>query len=165
MAIRRYTGFDGNATGALAGTKKFVARLHKLTGGALWNVGIFAIRAKRSKKRPSLHGTGRAGDISWRNMGPKGNGYGVPGGRKIAVRWMNILVANADLFGIELLIDYGHKPFGRSWRCDVGEWRNYTKPTVEMGGIGDWFHVELSPVAARKPALINKVFDTLGKAA
>jgi len=99
----------------------------------------------RGKKSASIHGTGRAIDISWRHMG---DGRGIPNGRPLAVKWMNDLANHATLLGIELIIDYGggiRQPFGRAWRCDRMKWRRYWKPTVKGGGRGDWMHIELSP--------------------
>lgn len=148
---RVYTGFDGNVNGKLPGTEKFVDEIEARTHNALWNNGTWGVRPMRSKSSPSVHGTGCAMDISYRHMG---NGKGIVNGRKLAVQWMNKLADNATLLGIELIIDYGAKPFGRSWRCDRMKWRRYLKPTVHQGGTGDWFHLELNRTISRMPARV-----------
>lgn len=154
--IRRvYTGFNGNATTKLAGTERFVAQIESRTKKTLWNNGTWGVRLMRGKANPSVHGTGRAIDISWRHMG---DGRGLPYGRTLAVKWMNDLAANATALGIELIIDYGAKPFGRAWRCDRVKWRRYWKPTVKHGGTGDWFHIELNPHMATSDEDVQVAF-------
>ena len=153
---RVYTGFNGNVAGKLAGTEKFVDELEARTHGALWNQGTWGVRPMRGKTDPSVHGTGRAMDISWRHMG---DGRGIIHGRKRAKRWMNMLTENATLLGIEMIIDYDAKPFGRAWRCDRMKWRRYKIPTVTSGGHGDWLHLELNGFISRRPAEVTARFN------
>ena len=152
---RAYTGFDGNVGGKLAGTEQFVDEIEVRTHYALHNNGTWGVRPMRSKKSPSVHGTGRAMDISWRHMG---NGKGRVNGRKFALKWMNDLADHATPLGIEMIIDYGAKPFGRAYRCDRMKWRRYWKPTVHQGGTGDWFHLELSPYMSKRPNVVVAAF-------
>lgn len=152
---RVYTGFNGNSDGNLAGTERFVVQLVSRTHRALWSNGTWGIRLMRSKKSPSVHGTGRAMDISYRHMG---DGRGVANGRPLAVKWMNDLADCATMFGIEMIIDYGAKPFGRAWRCDRMKWRRYLVPTVQHGGTGDWFHIELNPSMAHSDEEVQVAF-------
>lgn len=154
--IRRvYSGFTGNVVGNLPGTERFVTQLVSRTHRALWNNGTWGVRLMRSKKSESVHGTGRAMDISWRHMG---DGRGIPNGRPQAVKWMNDLANQATLLGIELIIDYGAKPFGRAWRCDRMKWVRYLKPTVQHGGTGDWIHIELNPFMATHDEQVQVAF-------
>lgn len=155
---RKYTGWDKNADGKRWGTERFVKQLEIRTSKALWSNGTWGVRPMRGKTSPSVHGTGRAIDVSWRNMK---NGKGKPRGRKVAMEWMKKLSANAEALGIEMIIDYGRKPFGRAWRCDRNMWKVYRKPTVQHGGRGDWFHVELTNEMADSAQFVNKVWDIL----
>lgn len=120
---------------------------------ALWDNGTWGIRNKRGKKETSVHAKGTAADLSYRFMKTKGVRFG---GRRQAVRAMDFLVANADDLGLEMIIDYGYKPYGRGWRCDRNSWVVYDKPTVDMGGVGDWIHVEVD--GKKKPLQVNLVF-------
>ncbi len=74
----------------------------------------------------------------------------------MAMEAMDFLVANADALGIEMIIDYFPKPFGRAYRCDRDAWMRYMKPTVKGAPNGDWFHVEVD--GKKTAAQINKVF-------
>ncbi len=94
-------------------------------------------------------------DISWRQMP---NGDGIIGGRKFALKWMNDLAECATMLGIELIIDYGAKPFGRAWRCDRMKWKRYLKPTVAHGGTGDWMHIDLNPRMAASDEEVQVAF-------
>jgi len=153
---RPYTGNkDGVANGPNKQTVALVNQLERYFP-ALWNNGIWAVRDMRSKKQLSVHATGRAADVSYRYMKTKG----VPrGGRRQAVKAMNFIVQNADELGLEMCIDYQYGEHGRTWRCDRGVWLVYQKPTVQFGGTGDWFHIEVD--GKRSPAEIRKVFQKL----
>ena len=154
--IRRvYTGFNGNVNENLPGTERFMTQLVSRTFRGLWSNGTWGVRLMRSKRFPSVHGTGRAMDVSYRHMG---DGRGIVKGRQLALKWMNDLAANATTLGIELIIDYGAKPFGRAYRCDRMKWRRYWKPTVKQGGSGDWFHLELNPRMAASDEEVQVAF-------
>ena len=153
---RPYTGNkDGVAKGATAGLLALVDEISKNSNGALWNNGTFVNRTMRGKVSLSVHATGRATDISWRKMSAD---KGKKNGRKHAERMMNFLVQHNDALGLEILIDYFPKPYGRAWRCDRNRWRVYESETVAGAPNGDWFHAEVSPEMSKKPEQIREVF-------
>jgi hypothetical protein len=119
---RRYTGWDKDSPGKRAGLEKLVDLLEEHFG--LWNNGSWGPRRKRGKSSPSVHGTGRAADLSWRGAPYKG-----PGNYEAAVRMMDFLTRPdvAEAFKIEAVFDYYPGPHGRGWKCDRGRWQNYTK--------------------------------------
>ena len=154
-AKRTYTGTkDGAGTRTRAGLKAFIDRVILLSDHALWDNGSFGIRNMKGKESLSVHATGRAVDLSYRKLGSKGKEQG----RKHAMQWCKILTDNADLLGIEMIIDYFPAPHGRAWRCDRADWQKYDKPTVSGAPNGDWLHVELSPHMADNPAAVEAAF-------
>jgi hypothetical protein len=157
---RKYTGWDANATGKRAGLEKFVELTVKHFNGGVWNNGTWSVRNMNTPgaPKPSVHGTGRAADLSWRAN--KGRGFG---NYQTACQVVDFWVANAELFLIEEIHDYHLAPFGRGWRCDRSEWRVYTKNTIGSPG-GDWFHVEIAPTHADNPAYYEQAFASLGGA-
>lgn len=153
---RKYTGWDGDAPGRRAGTEKLIQLISQHTGRALWNNGSWGVRKKRGKSSKSVHGTGRAFDMSWRNMGDsKGSGR-----YEDAVRVMEFLTRKdvADALGVEAVFDYFPGPHGRGWKCDREAWQDYTKPAFSGAPGGDWIHVELSPDHCDDPGYINHWF-------
>ena len=58
---------------------------------------------------------------------------------------MQTLIDNDDLLGVELILDYCSKPFGRGWKSERGTWQNYDKPTIAGAPTGRWIHVEINP--------------------
>lgn len=153
---RPYTGNkDGLAKGAAAGLLALVEEISKATGNALWNNGTFVNRPMRGKTSLSVHATGRAADVSWRKMTPS---KGKNNGREYAEKMMNFLVQHANALGLEMIIDYFPKPYGRAWRCDRNAWQVYESEVVHGAPNGDWFHVEVSPEMAKKPEEIRAVF-------
>jgi hypothetical protein len=157
---RKYTGWDANATGKRAGLEKFVELTVKHFNGGVWNNGTWKVRNMNTPgaPKPSVHGTGRAADLSWRAN--KGRGFG---NYQTACQVVDFWVANAELFLIEEIHDYHLAPFGRGWRCDRSAWRVYTKNTIGSPG-GDWFHVEIAPTHADNPAYYEQAFASLGGA-
>jgi hypothetical protein len=157
---RKYTGWDANATGKRAGLEKFVELTIKHFNNGVWNVGTWSVRNMKNDgpPRPSVHGTGRAADLSWRAN--KGKGFG---NYQTACQVVDFWVANAELFLIEEIHDYHLAPFGRGWRCDRSAWKVYTKNTIGSPG-GDWFHVEIAPQHADNPAYYEQAFASLGGA-
>lgn len=137
----------------------------ELGGGALWNNGDFVVRNQRGKDALSVHATGRAVDISYRFMRSIGKGstsHGIEeGGRQVAIDVMRRLIANADLIGLELILDYFPQPHGRGWRCDRRAWIKYDVHTIAGAPNGDWFHCEVMPMFADDPELVNAAFATL----
>lgn len=159
---RKYTGYDGDATGKLAGTEEFMRLLIKWAEGALWNNGTFGLRNMRGKEDPSVHCTARAGDPSYKYV-KKGKGVkkdkGIPFGRPAALKVINKVVNNAAKFGLEMMIDYEFGEFGRAYRCDRDAWKIYTKMIEYGGGTGQWFHFELSPEFACSKAKVKAAFE------
>jgi hypothetical protein len=144
-----YTGFDGVAGGTTAGLTVLIRTLERVTSQGLWNNGAWGVRDMKGKPgNPSVHSTGRAVDMSWRNM-PDARGHA--NWYQPACKVIDALVANSTALGLELLIDYFPHPWGRAWRCDRGRWRKYDNRTVSGAPGGDWFHIEISPAMARNP--------------
>ena len=159
--VRPYTGTaDGVASGARAGMNEFIKQVERVTDKAVWNNGSFGVRNMRGKTALSVHSTGRACDLSYRNMP---DDRGKPNGRKYSMKLMKFLIDNADELGLEMIIDYRFPPLGRAWRCDRWAWKKYEKKTVQGGGSpsSDWIHVELSPKTADNAELIKAVFEGL----
>jgi hypothetical protein len=159
---RRYSGYNGDNGRATPGLLRLVDYCTFLTGNGLWNNGTYAPRPMRGKKTPSVHGTGRAVDLSWRAMKPTktrpGRGFG---NYPEAVDFVEFLIHHAADLLLELVIDYHPKPHGRGWRCDRGVWQAYTSPTVAGAPGGDWFHLEISPRQANNPAFYDQAFATI----
>ncbi len=141
---RPYTGNkDGAATGEHPQLTALMKELFKAYPKALWNNGSWGVRNMRGKEALSVHATGRACDISWRNMGDGKRGV-AKGGRKYATEAMDYLVKHADALGVEMIIDYFPAPHGRASKCDRNmAWQKYDKETVHGAPNGDWFHVEV----------------------
>ena len=149
---RTYTGWDKNTKGKRAGTEKLVQLLCAHFNGAIWNNGTWGVRPMKGSGNPSVHGTGRAMDLSWRRMA-SGKGYG---NYKAALEVLDFLIAHADVLGIEAVHDYYLKPYGRGWRCNRAAWQVYDKQTI--GTPGDWFHIEISNEHADDPRYYEGVF-------
>jgi hypothetical protein len=154
---RPYTGFDGVATGITPGLDMLIRRLEKETGRGLWNNGAYGVRDMKGKPgNPSVHATGRAVDMSWRDMPDQ---RGKPNYRPQAQKVIDTLVVNADALGLEMIIDYFPHPWGRAWRCDRGRWRKYDNRTVSGAPGGDWYHIEISPALASNPQAMKAALD------
>jgi hypothetical protein len=159
MSKRPYTGNrDGAAKGLRPGMKVFIEEVIKLSNGALWNNGDFGVRSMRGKEDLSVHSTGRAVDLSYRHMPPH---KGKKNGRLDALRVMKILVANADLLGLEAILDYYPKPWGRAWMCSRDAWSKYRSETIHGAPSGDWIHLEVSPEMADDPKKMREAFRKL----
>ena len=159
MSIRPYTGNkDGVAKAKRAGLEHLVACIEYLSAGKLWNNGTLVVRPMRGKTSLSVHATGRAADISYRKM-PNGKGSS----RTYSLEWIDLLVANADLIGLELITDYSYTKGlggGRTWKCDRDAWLDNKRGVIHGGGdpSSDWFHLELAPhFADNVPAIQNAV--------
>ena len=146
---RPYTGYNGTAGGTTAGLNVLIRTLERETRRGLWNNGAWGVRDMKGKPgQPSVHATGRAVDMSWRNM-PDDRGRA--DWYQPACQIINRLVANADAIGLEMIIDYFPHPWGKAWRCDRGRWRKYDSRTVSGAPSGDWFHIEISPAMGANP--------------
>ena len=150
---RKYTGWDKDATGKRMGTEKLVQLLCAHFNGAVSNNGTWNVRPSRGSGRPSVHGTGRAADVSWRRLN-SGKGYG---NYKAALEVLDFLVAYSEVLFIEELHDYFLAPHGRGWKCDRMAWKVYDKPTIGTPG-GDWWHLEIANDHADDPAYYEQVF-------
>jgi peptidoglycan hydrolase-like protein with peptidoglycan-binding domain len=155
---RPYTGYDKTADGKRDGFETLVDLLEAHFG--LWNNGTFGVRNMRGKSKPSVHSTGRAGDLSWRGAPHRGTGN-----YDDAVRMMDFLVEHADALGVEAVFDYYPAPWGRGWKCDRDAWQVYDKKAFSGAPGGDWVHVEISNQYADDPQYYIDFFEkTLGKA-
>jgi hypothetical protein len=153
---RPYTGnSDGAAAGPIPGMDEWIRQAIKYSNGAIWNNGSWGVRDMKGKPGSlSVHSCGRAVDLSYR----KSEKYPLAN-RKGAVAFLNTVLAHANELGIEQVLDYFPKPFGRGWRCDRQRWSAYTKPTIGSAPNGDWLHFEVSPMFVKQPAnLIQQAF-------
>lgn len=124
------------------------------SNGALWNNGSWGVRDMRGKPGSmSVHATGRAVDLSYRKSEkyPKAN-------RKDALIFIDKIVANANDMGLQCVLDYMPKEYGRAWRCDRQAWLKYQKPTIHGAPGGDWFHIEITPQAADSVIWVKAAF-------
>ncbi len=152
---RDYIGnADGPARAPRAGMDEWIRQAIAASNGALWNNGSWGQRDVKGKPGTmSVHATGRAVDLSYRKTekNPKAN-------RKDALAFIDKVVSNANDLGIQMIIDYFPKDFGRAWRCDRQAWLKYSKPTVSGAPGGDWFHIEISPQAADSVIWVKAAF-------
>lgn len=160
-------------TGPLAGTEEWARQAAMTSGGALWNNGTFVFRNVRGTGENGTRGTisnharGVAMDLSWRRIEPRR--LGVSNGRIKALTWLNTVLDNWELFGVQLVLDY-FPEHGRGWRCDrVGTsipkahaseaWLRYTRPTIHGTPGGDWFHIEITLGMANHPERVKEAFN------
>ena len=149
----KYTGWDGNATGKLVGTEKLVELLCKTYG--FTNLGTWGIRTMRGSDRPSVHGTGRAADLGWKNP---------VNAAKVALWCID------NLPGLEEWHDYagttkkGCETWGRGWRIGRG-WKDYTATdnAGTPGASSRWYHWEIAPAIALDDRAIVKHWKSLTK--
>lgn len=146
----KYTGFDGNATGPRPTMDIWVRNAIEVSG--LKNLGTWVVREMRGKSSPSVHGTGRAVDLGY---------TGVKEGRKKCLELIDLLIANADELGVELILDYLPKPYGRGWKADRGTWQAYDKPSISGAPGGRWIHVEISPTLLGNMRNVNLGWNDL----
>lgn len=131
--VRPYTGFNGNARATTPGMEALRDIILFLNPGKFQNLGTYTKRDARGKPGiPSVHQTGRALDL----------GYNTRTDVEPLLKW---LVEHADTLGIEMIVDYWIKPWGRAWRCDRNRWKVYDKRTVAGAPGGRWIHIEISP--------------------
>lgn len=146
----KYTGFDGNVAGPRPTMDIWIRNAIEVSG--LKNLGSWVVRDVRGKSSPSVHGTGRAVDLGY---------TGVKEGRKKALELIDLLIANADALGVELILDYLPKPHGRGWKAERGEWQTYEKPTISGAPGGRWIHVEVSPTLLGNMRNVNQRWNDL----
>jgi hypothetical protein len=159
---RKYTGYDGDATGKQAGLEELVRQL--CSKFPLFNNGTWVVRMMKNDSlktpKPSVHSTGRAADLSWRKSGKKGSGNYAD-----AVALLDFLVLHAEALQIEELHDYFPEPFGRGWNCAREVWKVYDKATIGQAPGGDWIHLEISPLYAQNALYYKEFFANLATAA
>jgi hypothetical protein len=152
---RDYIGnADGASPGPRAGMNEFIKQVIHHSDGAFVNLGSWGQRDVKGKPGTmSVHATGRAWDAGFTTSekNPKAN-------RKDALAFIDKVVANANDLGIQMIIDYFPKDFGRAWRCDRQAWLKYSKPTVSGAPGGRWFHIEISPQAADSVIWVKAAF-------
>lgn len=157
--MRPYTGYDRTATAITPGLQRLTDYCTFLTNGGLWNNGAWGVRDMRGKPgKPSVHATGRAIDLSWRQLKSRPAAFGA---YQPAADFIQFLVDHADQLMLEMVIDYHPKPHGRGWRCDRGAWQTYTSKTVAGAPGGDWFHLEISPRIAQNPTFYDEAFTKI----
>lgn len=151
MTSRPYTGnTDGNHPTERPGTKRFVEFCEYLFG--VKNIGIYANRPMRSGPQLSVHATWRAVDLK-----------GTKPQRKALVEF---LYEHRDDLNIEEIHAYDGTgcpltsltKWGAGYRCDRDAWKAWT--STRNGGTpgADWTHVEISPLMADSPTLVEKAF-------
>ena len=155
---RPYTGLtEGYGKGRRQGTEILAGSIQWLHGGKLWNNGTYGIRPVRGGTTPSVHGTGRALDISRRRMDDNR-----PGSSKTyALTFIRDLIEleKGDDGILEMVIDYDFEGTARIWRCDRGTWVKQIPGRISGSPGGDWYHLEITPAAADNPALIQRFWD------
>jgi hypothetical protein len=152
---RPYTGnSDGASPAPRQGMDEWIRQAVKYGDGAFYNFGSWGIRNMRGSSNLSVHACGRAVDLSYSKSEkhPTAN-------RKGTMAFIRIVTANANALGLECILDYLLKPYGRGWRCDRQRWRKYSKPTIHGAPGGRWLHVEISPAMADSPALVRQAFQ------
>ena len=152
---RPYTGnSDGASAGPQRGMDEWIRQAIKYGGGAFWNNGSWGIRNMRGSSNLSVHACGRAVDLSYRmsEKHPTAN-------RKGSMAFLRIVIANANELGVEQVLDYFPKSFGKGWRCDRQRWKSYSKPEIHGAPGGDWLHIEISPQMADAPNQVKQAFE------
>ena len=150
-----YTGnSDGVADGPRQGMDEWIRQAIKYGAGAFWNNGSYGIRNMRSSNNLSVHACGRAVDFSYRPSEQH-----LDANRKATIAFINIVLANANALGVECVLDYFPKAFGRGWRCDRQRWSAYSKPTLAGSPGGDWLHIEINPQMADAPNQVKQAFE------
>ncbi len=155
-------------TNKLPGTERWVELANKYSGGALWNNGTFVFRDIRGKPgKISNHARGVAMDLSYRFIEPRK--LGVSDGRAKAITFLQTVLDNWELLGVQLVIDYWPEPFGRSWNCSrVGMGvpkphaaEAWVKPKTQLftgSPKGDWLHIEITLGMALHPQNVTAAF-------
>jgi hypothetical protein len=146
---------DGASAGPRAGMDEWIRQAIKYGNGAFWNNGSWGIRQQHGHDdQLSVHATGRAVDLSYRPSEKHPNAN-----RKATIAFINIVLANANALGVECVLDYFPKAFGRGWRCERQRWTSYSKPTIFGSPGGDWLHVEINPQMADAPNQVKQAFQ------
>ena len=153
MSPRPYTGnTDGNHPTPRAGTKRFVEYIEYLFG--VKNIGIYANRAMRSGPQLSVHATWRAIDFK-----------GTKAQRKTLVEF---LFVHRDDLNIEEIHSYDGTgvpvptaKWGAGYRSSRDNWLVYTVSRNAGTPGAQWTHVEISPLMADSPRLVEEAFSRI----
>ena len=157
----------------LAGTIEWVKQAELTSGGAVWNNGHFQFRNIRgtgtgtTRGVISNHARGVAMDLSYRRI--EARKLGVPNARIKALTWLNTVLDNYELLGVQCVLDYFPNDHGRGWRVDRVDtglvkahnhqaWVSYAKPTIHGAPGGDWFHIEITLGMANNPDRVRAAF-------
>ena len=109
MPIYKVPGYSV-VTGPLPGTVEWVKQAELTSGGALWNNGHYAMRNIRgtgsdtTRGQISNHARGVAMDLSYRRI--EARKLGVPNARIKALTWLNTVLDNYELLGVQCVLDY-----------------------------------------------------------
>jgi hypothetical protein len=144
---RPYTGTsDGVAKARRAGMDEWIKQAIAASDDTLNNLGSYMVRDQKGHKGVlSVHSTGRAVDLGFTN-------------RKAALKFINTVARNANDLGVECILDYFPKPFGRGWRCNRQRWKRYVKRTIAGAPGGRWAHFEITPQAADSVIFVKAAF-------
>jgi hypothetical protein len=173
MPIYKVPGYSV-VSGPLPGTIEWVKQAELTSGGAVWNNGHYAFRNIRgtgsatTRGQISNHARGVAMDLSYRRI-PARN-LGVPNARIRALTWLNTVLDNWELLGVQCVLDYFPDPHGRGWRVDRVDaqpvkahnyqaWVRYARPTIHGAPGGDWFHIEIRQGMANNPDRVRAAFQ------
>jgi len=152
---RAYTGNSDPANKPRAGMDEFIRQAIRIGAGAFFNLGSWGQRNMRgSETEISVHACGRAVDLGYTKDDKHPNAN-----RKGTTAFIETCVANANILGIECVLDYFPQSFGRGWRCDRQGWQKYTKATIHGAPGGLWYHVEINPHMADNPNAVKQAFE------
>lgn len=146
---RKYPYYPGTykpATGKQPGMETLVRLSRRRWGFS--NLGTWVVRRMNGKPELSVHATGNACDLGYKNT-MKGRQTALE-----ACRWFTRPDV-ASTLGVVAIHDYMANP-PRAWRCDRDEWRGFNNG--ELGAGGHWLHIEIDPVHGALPA---KEFERL----
>jgi hypothetical protein len=134
----KYTGYDKTADQRMKGTERFVELCGRRWG--MKNLGTLVVRQMRNGKGMSVHATGRAADIGFKDT---------PQGHADAVEAMLWFVKYYKELGIEEVHDYGGLINGtwQGWRCNRNGkpgWKKWTDTDNGGSKNGRWIHIELA---------------------
>lgn len=156
----KYIGYDGDAPGKRTGTEKFVELMVQRYGFV--NLGTWGPpRTMRGSNLPSVHNTGRAADLGWKD--PKA-------AAEVALWAIDNLPFLTEWHDYAGVTKKGCETWGRGWRVGRG-WKDYTATdnAGTPGASSRWFHAEVCPVDdhgvkwADDPRAIVKLWKELTK--
>ena len=144
---RPYTGTaDGPAKARRAGMDEWIKQAIHASGDILTNLGSYGIRDQKGHPGVlSVHATGRAVDLGFTD-------------RKAALKFINLVAQHANELGVECILDYYPKPFGRGYRCDRQTWKRYMTRAIAGAPSGRWAHFEITPQAADSVIWVKAAF-------